>query len=110
MGEFGAIPFQSELVSLWERVNIERGSIEEGRVQLLDPNERVLVENNFRIDLSANVRMRVQLMLGGFPVSISGRYYLVMHHRTDAEAPWSEVSRTPVHVDLRIVPPAAVPE
>jgi hypothetical protein len=104
-GELAALPVQMEVVSLWERSNLDLGGVNEGRIELVGPNGESLAEAMFRIDVTAHARQRVQLKIAGLPITGSGRYYIYTFHRSNEGQEWQRVSQTPLQVELQTALP-----
>ena len=93
-----ALPLHFELTSLWCRSNPDQAEESIGRIKMRAPNGAEILESEFPVDLTQNIRMRTQMRSIAFPLLGTGRYTFTVEIRR-ADGNWEHVARIPLQVE-----------
>jgi len=100
-GTIPLVPISLELVSLWERDELDQGKATgDVTVDVIDPTGKRLGGQNITVDVSAARRCRTKLALGGIPITSSGRYIMRVSVRENANDQPSVVAEVPIEVNV----------
>jgi hypothetical protein len=100
-GKIPLLPISLELVTLWERGELEQGGSQgHVAVDVLDPTGKRLGGQDINVDVSVARRCRSKLAFGGIPVTTSGRYIMRVSIREDADDQPRVVAEVPLEVSV----------
>ena len=99
------VPFESALVTLWMRSDIEKPEKFFTRVKFRTPEGTAVEGPPVQIDLSASVRGRAIANQPGLPLTKAGFYEFEIETLDEIKNTWSKVASLPLQVDIAIAPP-----
>jgi hypothetical protein len=94
------LPYRFELVTYWRRSLSQQAVRANARIVVLDPEEKVLEQQIYDIDLSQYSKVRTRIGVPNFTVSNVGMYVFVIELQTENES-WREVARVPLDISVR---------
>jgi len=96
------IPFPVKIawVTTWQREPIEYPGHSRGKDTILSPTGKIVVENEYPIDLSKHKRLRTKRNVANFPVSESGMYSFRTQIWNEEKNAWEGVSDIPVDISV----------
>ena len=89
-----------ELVTLFTRSDPQVPERGRGRVRLLLPEGREALNQEFEVDLTQYLRLRMRVKVPGFPTGDAGMYRFLVDGITDT-SDWIEMFELPIRVALQ---------
>jgi len=99
-GAVTPFPVTIAWVTTWQREPIEHPGHSRGKDTILSPTGKVVVENEYPIDLSRYKRLRTRRNVANFPVSESGIYSFRTQIWNEEKNVWEAVSDIPVDISV----------
>ncbi|MFH0989118.1 MAG: hypothetical protein V1799_03780 [bacterium] len=100
-GQVGIVPFNFDVVSLWERFPIDKPEKKRCKMRQLDPSGEVIKEQIYELDLTAHSRFRTITKIGGLPIKRGGRHlFNVSYEETPNK--WIDVASIPLMIQFQI--------
>lgn len=101
------LPLLFDVVTLWARERSGEPEVGIGRMQLLSPQGRILIEQSTEIDLREKRRLRTFGRIIGFPAEGSGTYHFRVDYRTTEGEEWQLAGIIPLDVMIEEAPAEA---
>jgi len=95
--ENGFLPIPFELITLWDREEIDKATKGIERITFITPSGKMDVISETEIDLTKAERHRQRVKFPGLPINEAGRYYFKVEVKNDNDE-WKQVSAIPLKV------------
>jgi hypothetical protein len=84
------LPIQFDLVTLWQKINEDGIKKADVRIELLDPNYKILTSSNYKLEVPANFkRIRSISHFDSFKITIAGNYAFKILLKEEGESEFS---------------------
>jgi len=101
------VPVNIDLVTFWSRSIDNTPCKARARIQLIAPNNDILIMNEYEVDLTQHTRNRSIFKIRGLPIRGEGRHvFLVELYREDVWQPSVRVPLQIIHRLTPVIPPA----
>jgi len=92
------LPLQLEVVTLWNKV--EQKSKVTGRaiLKFLSPEDEVLEEQSYTIDLTEFNRSRTRIRVSNLPLTTTGIYHFCVYLEGEKKT-WQECAKIPIQIE-----------
>ena len=88
------------VVTCWGRADRDEPAKGWGRMVLVDPKDKKLLQQEYPVDLTESAQHHQRAAIQRFPLTHDGRYFFRIDRRTDEQDRWRTVARAPLDVHI----------